>query len=341
MSKRSPDFSRFRTAITRSGVPDCVPFGENDIDIEVMGAILGSPVYDLAGYVSFWKEAGYDYVLLEIRSNYISDSFQKKLAEGVVSANNLRSSAGTIFDEASFEEYPWTAPRDVYYRDIDLVRDHLPDGMQVILCIGPLYNGVQRAMGMSSFVTAYSEGSPLLKAVIDKFGEAIVRIVSAVFQREWVRGVWLGDDLAYTQGLMVSPVFLREHIFPYYQKVGELSRRHGNLFIFHSDGRIEEIMEDLHSFGIHAIHPNEPASSNIGDLKRTWGDRFALIGNIDVDLLVRGSPSQVTESVRSLLASAAPGGGFILGSGNSITTDMPLENYVAMLEAGRTYGGYA
>ena len=340
---RRPDFSRFRAAITRESVPDCVPFGENDIDHEIMSAFLGQRVHDLESYVSFWVKAGYDYVLLEIRSQFISDSYQKKLSDGVLFAETDQAagaSVGFVTDEQSFLSYPWTRPEEVYYRDIDLVKDHLPDQMKVILSIGPLYNGVQRVMGMDSFVTAYAENHQLLSMVIGKFGEAIVRIVANVLERDWVQGVWLGDDIAYTVGLFVSPVFLREFIFPYYRRVGDLCRQLGRLFIFHSDGNRAEILEDLLACGVQAIHPNEPAANNIGELKREWGDRLALIGNIDVDRLVRGNPEQVTDAVRVLLAEAAPNGGFVLGSGNSITRETPLENYIAMLNAGRAYGLY-
>ena len=343
MQPRQSDFSRFRAAITRESLPDTVPFGENDIDFGIMDALLGAPVRDLKSYVSFWHKTGYDFVLLEIRSQYISDSFQKKIAEGVLSAEIDRTHTawtGRVSDEESFLSYPWTEPEEVYYRDIDLVRNWLPDEMKVILSIGPLYNGVQRVMGVDSFVTAYAENPELLSAVIDKFGESIVRIVSNALERDWVQGVWLGDDIAYTQGLFVSPVFLREYIFPYYRKVGDLCRKSDKLFIFHSDGNRGEILEDLHSCGVQAIHPNEPASNDIGALKREWGDRFALIGNIDVDLLVRGTPDQVSEAVRLLLDTAAGGGGCVLGSGNSVMQQMPLPNYVAMLEAGKTYGRY-
>jgi uroporphyrinogen decarboxylase len=36
-----------------------------------------------------------------------------------------------------------------------------------------------------------------------------------------------------------------------------------------------------------------------------------------------------------------PGGGFALGSGNSLANYIPLENYFAMLEEGRSFGVYS
>jgi len=37
---------------------------------------------------------------------------------------------------------------------------------------------------------------------------------------------------------------------------------------------------------------------------------------------------------------AAPGGGYILHSGGSIGPDVPIQNLLAMIKAGRKYGKY-
>ncbi len=340
-----PDFVRFSDAVTRRRIPDRVPIAENGIDFEVMDAFLGERVNDLKRYVRFWKEAGYDYILLEIRSQFLADSFQVKISEGVRQGEPRRESTvftggSIITDEEGFRRYPWTKPEEVYYRDIDLVRGYLPDGMKVILCIGPLYNGIPRAMGMDAFVSGYAENPSLVREVADMFGTSIVRIVENVLQREWVGGVWLGDDIAYNTGLLISPGFLREFIFPYYAAVGELCQRAGKLYIYHSDGDKTSVFQDLAECGIQAVHPNEPLACQIETLKREWGDRFAFIGNIDVDLLERGSCEAVEAAVTSLIQRMAPGGGFVLGSGNSITRRVPIRNYRALLEAARNHGSY-
>ena len=46
------------------------------------------------------------------------------------------------------------------------------------------------------------------------------------------------------------------------------------------------------------------------------------------------------EQVRQQVAALAPGGGWLLGSSNSIPDFVPEENYRALLAAGLTYGQY-
>jgi uroporphyrinogen decarboxylase len=56
--------------------------------------------------------------------------------------------------------------------------------------------------------------------------------------------------------------------------------------------------------------------------------------------LSRGTPEDVEAVVRERIARLAPGGGYILSSGNSVPEYVPLENFKAMLSAGHTYGRY-
>ena len=74
------------------------------------------------------------------------------------------------------------------------------------------------------------------------------------------------------------------------------------------------------------------------ELKQQRGDRLSFFGGIDMGLLVRGTPDQVIEAARHLIDTVGPGGGFGLGSGNSIAKYIPLKNYKAMLDAVDRYG---
>lgn len=80
---------------------------------------------------------------------------------------------------------------------------------------------------------------------------------------------------------------------------------------------------------------------DIVKVKAEYGDRLALIGNLDLGYtLTRGTPQEVRDEVRYLIKHVAQGGGFLLGSANSVTNYVPLENYRAMLEATSEYGNF-
>jgi uroporphyrinogen decarboxylase len=89
---------------------------------------------------------------------------------------------------------------------------------------------------------------------------------------------------------------------------------------------------------IDAKHSFEDAIEPVTVAKQRWGDRIALIGGLDIDFLARTTPEQVRERVRQTLDICQPGGGYCLGTGNSVTNYIPLDNFLAILDEGRRYG---
>ncbi len=339
------DFDRFLDVVTRRRLPDRVPLVDGAVDPEIMDAFLGRPVANVRDFVEFWKTAGYDYIILYIRGQPIPDhSVQFKIGQRHVEPLAHGASTSTfdvamgVKDEEGFETYPWVGPEDIYYDDVDAVRDELPDGMKLVVCQGPLFSGIWRMMGMETFSTACVENPELVRAISNKIGQMCVKIAEEALQREWVGAYWLGDDLAYTTSLIASPQFLRGHVFPYYKRIGELCQQHGKPFLWHSDGNTTQVFGDIIDCGVASVHPNEPSSVDIVELKRQYGDRLSFIGGIDVDMMARGTPEEIRNRVKYLIDHVAPGGGFAVSGGNSIAKYVPLENYKALRDATREFG---
>jgi uroporphyrinogen decarboxylase len=98
-------------------------------------------------------------------------------------------------------------------------------------------------------------------------------------------------------------------------------------------------MDRIAACGVDALHPIEPKAMDLGEVKSRYGQRFCLIGGVDVDLLARGTRQEVREAVRRCIDAAGKGGGYCVGSGNSIPEYVKLENYLAMLDASFEFGG--
>ena len=73
------------------------------------------------------------------------------------------------------------------------------------------------------------------------------------------------------------------------------------------------------------------------EAKQRYGDRIALLGGIDLDFLCRADEAAVRRRVRATLDACHAGGGYCLGTGNSVANYIPLDNYLAMLDEGRRY----
>ena len=149
--------------------------------------------------------------------------------------------------------------------------------------------------------------------------------------------VWTADDIAFKNGLLLSPKMFRERILPHVRKVAESI----NIpWILHSDGNLTAVLDDLVDLGISGLHPIEPAVMDIRALKQRYGKRLCLIGNVDVHTLSAGTPAQVEAEVAGLLRDVAPGGGYMLSSGNSLASYCRLENIRAMVATMERFGRY-
>jgi len=91
---------------------------------------------------------------------------------------------------------------------------------------------------------------------------------------------------------------------------------------------------------VDALHPIDPIAMDIYALKPQVADRLCIIGNSDVDLLLRGTSAEVAADTREHLRRLGPGGGYVMGSGNSIPRAVSPENYRALLETTLEYGRY-
>ena len=100
------------------------------------------------------------------------------------------------------------------------------------------------------------------------------------------------------------------------------------------------LVDDLVGLGISGLHPNEKGAMDIRLMKRDYGGRICLLGNVDLNTLGVGTPAQVETEVRELIRDVGPGGGYILTSGNSLAGYLKPENVLALSEAAHTYGRY-
>ncbi len=153
--------------------------------------------------------------------------------------------------------------------------------------------------------------------------------------------VVLEGDLSFNTNTLMSPDQYRRFLKPFHSEVVRSAHEQGLKIIKHSDGNLWPILDDLLEAGFDGIHPIQPQSMDIKEVKAHLAGRAAVLGNIDCSFLLPfGSEQEVEETVRTTIRDAAPGGGYIISSSNSIHPGVKPENYIAMVKAARRYGAY-
>ena len=151
----------------------------------------------------------------------------------------------------------------------------------------------------------------------------------------------LEGDLAFNISTLMSPDQYRKFIKPYHEEIVSFCHEKGMKAVKHSDGNLWPILDDLVEAGFDGIHPFQPQCMDIKEAKAHLTGKATVVGNIDCSFLLPfGTVEEVEKTVRETIAAAAPGGGYIISSSNSIHPGCKPENYIAMVKAARKYGAY-
>ena len=150
-------------------------------------------------------------------------------------------------------------------------------------------------------------------------------------------------DVAYRGGPIVSIKHFKEVFVPAISEPVRVFHNLGVPMVKHTDGYLEPIIEDLIGTGIDGLHSIEPtAGMDIGKVKARFGDKICLWGGVDLSYtLSLGTKEDVIKEVKERIASAAPGGGYLLSSSNGYSTAVKFENFKTMVEVGKKYGKYS
>lgn len=166
----------------------------------------------------------------------------------------------------------------------------------------------------------------------------------AALEMAAVRGanvIALEGDLAFNTSTLMSPDQYRKFIKPFHAEIVDFCHGLGMKVVKHSDGTLWPIMEDLVEVGFDGIHPIQPQCMDIQEVKTFLTGKAAVVGNIDCSFLLPfGTEEEVEQTVRDTIRIAAPGGGYIISSSNSIHPGVKPENYIAMVRAAKKYGAY-
>ncbi|MFB3882212.1 MAG: uroporphyrinogen decarboxylase family protein [Armatimonadota bacterium] len=348
MRKPQPDFERFLKVVRREGEPDRVPFAELFHDHEIVVAIQGPPPGDADGAaqwrIRFWQEMGYDYVTVSTDISFpnpgLTTDDTAALSRGT--RGWVDESKGAITDWEQFEKYPWPKVTPAGFRTLETYGKHLPDGMKIVPILpgGPFEN-LSFLMGLETFSYALVDQPDLVEAIAERVGETLVEVAEVTSGMPFVGAQWLNDDMGFKGATMASPEVMRRYVFPYQRRITEIAHRNGKPVLLHSCGKLDVIADDLiDGVGIDAKHSFEHVIQPVWEAKRTWGKRIALLGGVDMDVLARGTEDEVRAYTRRCIEECAPGGGWALGSGNSVANYLPVANFLAMLDEGWKRGSY-
>jgi len=287
--------------------------------------------------IYFWYRMGYDYIRvsggLDFPTKYKESEDTASLSRG--KRNWIEEGKGMISSWEEFEEYPWPKLEDMDFSHYEFVSKNLPEGMKIMVCpsSGVFEIASESLLGFENMAYLLIDHPDLVEATFNKLGETIYTFYQNVIDLENVEGIFQGDDLGFKTSTFLSPSLLRKLVLPWHKKYASLTHKKGKIYWLHCCGNILNIMKDLiEEVKIDAFHSFQDVIIPVKEFKRRYPE-IAVLGGVDVDKLSRLEENDLRKYVKEILEECMPEK-YALGSGNSISNYIPVENYLIMLDEG-------
>jgi len=199
-------------------------------------------------------------------------------------------------------------------------------------------------VGMEKFMVDMASHEAYIEPLLDqtmKFTIGIAKQLAAL----GVDGLWFGDDFGAQNGMMISPKMWRNIFKPRFAEVFQEVRsvNPNVLVMYHCDGAISPILNDLIEIGLDVFNPVQPnvPGHEPQELKTKFGDRLSFWGAIDQQyVLPRGTAEEIEKDVAEKISILGAGGGYMCSPAHILQADTPLESIETFLGAVRKYGNY-
>ena len=309
------------------GQPDRVPFCESNVHANIAKALAGSERDLTEREISEMLHR--DVVVTILYPPYFANSEVGEDGQSYVTT-------GWIKKREDLDKMVMPDPNDsALYEGAKAVLDNkgeLAAGAAIKLGVAPML----MSMGLDGFSYALVDDPDLVHEVLRCYTDWQV-VVSRNLIDMGFDFLWSFDDVAYKSGPFCSKKTFDKFLFPAFKKVAETFTIP---WIFHSDGNIMPLLDDLVTLGMSGLHPLEPGPMDLATVKAKYGDQLCLIGNVNINALSNGTSEEVDQIVKECIQTAGVGGGYMVSSANSVPSYANPDNVRAMAEAVQKYGAY-
>jgi hypothetical protein len=204
----------------------------------------------------------------------------------------------------------------------------------------PLDHQAGAARAVEDLMVDYYDDRAFFDRMMTIWFDKMMAETQAVLERgaKIIFGSWYYTSLS----VGWSPAIFREVFLPMIKAHAALIHSYGAMYDYYDDGKCMGIVDMIQEAGVdvfETLTPPPVGDVDLAEVKRRIGDRVCLKGYGDLLYVIKmGAPQDVEDMVKRAMEIAAPGGGFIFGTSDSIREGTPRENVRVYFEAARKYG---
>ncbi len=181
----------------------------------------------------------------------------------------------------------------------------------------------------------------LMEHIVDYYVGVSQRIFDAA--SDVIDIFFIGNDFGGQIGPLIGEKLFRRFILPHLKRLIDLGHDYGLKVLMHCCGGFTPLIPAMIEIGLDGLQALQPTCRGMepARLKAEFGDKLVLMGCIDTQLLIEGTPDLAWAETRRILGAMKPGGGYIASpSHDYLLPETPVENVIAVYETIREYGGY-
>ena len=223
------------------------------------------------------------------------------------------------FDPRDPRRYPKNWGHDLvqYYGNVERI---------VRMDITGFFGEVRWLMGLERFLTTLYDDPAWIHEIMEFWEHFVIETCRDAVEKAKIDYVVLWEDMCYNKGMLLSPRHFKEFILPHYREVTSFLRKNGkDIIMVDSDGRVEELIPLLLESGVNGIYPLEAICNDVVELRKRYGKRLLMAGNIDKRVLSRDKTDIKREVERKVPVFRE--GGYIMSVDHSTPFNVPFENY--------------
>jgi uroporphyrinogen decarboxylase len=236
-------------------------------------------------------------------------NFAKKISGGTNEERTLTAPGffEDITDLAYIDKFDWPDPVKCIDADesLRLAKAISPEYVRLGIMWSAHFQDAFSAFGMENALTTMMMAPDMFAAVNKRIVEFYLRANEYFYEatKGYLDAILIGNDYGSQTGLMIDPESIRQFAFPETKLLIEQAKSYGLTVIHHSCGSVFPIVGDIFDIGADVVHPIQALATDMEPekLKKAYGHKGAFCGGIDAqNLLVNGSPVEVTKKVREL-----------------------------------------
>ncbi len=231
------------------------------------------------------------------------------------------------FDPHDIRRYPmsWGDELVQYYN----TADH-PIG----LLIHPFFFRIGLySMGLIKFLTTFYDNPELIHDMFSFWADFTIELTREILGRVNLDFVSIAEDMAYKSAPHVSPEMYKQFWLPHQRRVIEFIKSSDvEVLSFWNSGNIQPLIPLLLEAGFNCFWPFEDmAGMNAVDMRRKYGKKVLLVGNIAKEALIKGKEA-IEKEVYSKVPYLMEAGGYIPAVDDEMPPEVPFQNYVYYIE---------